>query len=883
MALALTILCMGSLPGQPTKEVAGSAEGKPAKQAPEIQSRQTGRAADLLEKMTLEQKVGQLFMAWILSEEKGQESNRQYLRELVKKGMVGGVILSNGTQAEARGLIQDLQKFAPQPLLIAADFEMGLDKRLTDAPHLGTAMLLGATGSSSLAMQVGQYIGHHGRSLGFHLALAPVLDVNNNPDNPIINLRSFGEDPQLVARLGKAMIQGIQQEGMLATAKHFPGHGDVDKDSHKDLPTVTSSLERLNAMELLPFRAAIDSGVRVIMSAHLAVPSLTGDDTPASLSAKVLQGLLREKMDFNGLVISDGLDMQGVRQELDDGQIAVQALLAGNDILLMPPKLGTAHAAVVQAVRDGQVSEEHLDAAVLRILRCKESLEYRKSDLPPPPDAEQLAKELCRRGITLVQDKMALIPVQKAKLQILHLHDAEKSATVDVQDVLSQCANADPLLVAMHFKVRKYANNSSIPPMWSPVIAKIRQHPRAMVIAMGNPYLLREMPEVSTYLCCFDDGQRMQDAVTQAILGKASITGRMPVSIPGHCQVGDGLSRYVKEEGQQQGESDTDLELQKQVRQLLQKAIQDRIFPGAVALVSRRGQMITQVASGRFSYAANSPPVDLSTSYDLASLTKVCATLPLALHFLENGKLSLQQKVSSLLPEFSGAEKSKVSMHHLLTHRSGLPAGAKLYLQQRGKANVLAALYQVPLVAEPGSQQIYSDLGPMLLMACLEKVGGQDFASMVQDKVFAPLHMSDACFGQVGKPLKAPPTEDCPWRHKVLRGEVHDENAYAMGGVSAHAGMFASAKDVARIGQYFLGGGSAFWQQHPDLLFQPYKDGFGHFGFTGTMLICVPRHDLCLVLLSNRVHPSRAASQHEAVRRAFYDLVMTRFQSREGL
>ena len=384
-------------------------------------------AESLLRSMTLEQKAGQLFMSWILSNDEDQGVARRQMHAWIREVGLGGVVLSLGSALQAQALIADLQGVSKVPLLVAGDFEGGVSFRLTGTTNMGNQMLVGATGLSRLAREMGRVAGEEGRALGFHWSFSPVVDVNVNPRNPIINVRSFGADPGTVARMGVACIEGIQGAGLIACAKHFPGHGDVDSDSHLVMPTIPGDRERLERVELLPFRAAVNGGVGSIMTAHLAVPGLGEDPSvPATLSPKILTELLRDDMGFQGIVVTDALDMGGVGGELEPGEVSVRALIAGSDMLLMPPDPVAARDAVVAAVRSGRVPPARLDEAVGRLLRAKERLGLfsrtrRAGDWRQVVASRgnlAVAEEIARRGVTLVKDDGGLLPLSGRGLMI---------------------------------------------------------------------------------------------------------------------------------------------------------------------------------------------------------------------------------------------------------------------------------------------------------------------------------------------------------------------------------------------------------------------------------------------------------------------------------
>ena len=882
--------------------------------------------------LTLEQKVGQLFMAWALSSG-GDSSDRQVLLEQVREGKLGGVVISTGTMGDARRLVAALQRAASVPLLIAADFETGLTMRLSDAPHLGNGMLLGATGSSHLAFEVGRATGLEGQVLGVQMVFAPVLDVNINPSNPIINVRSMGEDPALVARLGAAQIRGME-EYIIATAKHFPGHGDVAADSHLVLPTVPGDRARLEAVELLPFRSAVDAGVGGVMTAHLMLPAL--DQTvPATMSRRILTGLLREEMGFEGIIVTDALNMGGVSASMTPEEAAVRALQAGADLLLMPPDLDAATEKVVAAVRSGEVSSERLDQAVRRLLEAKERRVRIGAAADPlvglPPATwdthRELGQKIARRGLTLVRDNAGLLPLRPgAEVFVLDVADesgrfgdhlvggllgsgmrvAHRRLNPDsdqetLSSVMAAAASAETLVVGIHTRVRAFSGEVGLPPTLIAVARALEEHPRGIAVSFGDPYLVRAFPSVSTYICAYDQGELIESAVAEALTGRAPITGRLPVSIPGLAQVGDGLSSFLSAADAAPADQGLAPDLSPRIREFLRGEVARGAFPGAVALVSRRGQVLARVAVGQETYAEDAPAVTVDTRYDLASLTKVCATLPAMALLMERGGLHLEDKLSKWVPEFIGEGKEAVTLRHVMVHSSGLPAHRPFYRDLEGKAAVVAAAAGTDLEYLPGEKYLYSDLGLILLMAVVEKASGTTLDRLLATDVYPRLGV-EAQFALGNEALAAVPTEEDSWRGRLVRGQVHDENAFAMGGVSGHAGLFATADDVARIGNLFLGGGGGLISpalsrritrrdgllegSGRTLLFGGYTPGssggsmlspraFGHTGFTGTSLWCDPATDLCLVLLTNRVHPTRDNSKITAARRGFADLVMS--------
>lgn len=897
-------------------------------------------AEDLLARLSLDHKAGQLFMSWSLSRGEGKDTGENHVRLLqwVQEAGLGGVILSLGTVDEAATLIPKLQAAAAVPLLLAGDFEGGVWFRLRGACELGNQMLVGATGSPELAEAMGRITGDEAKALGFHFVFGPVLDVNSNPQNPIINVRSFGEDPELVATLGSAFARGVRQAGLLPCGKHFPGHGDVDTDSHLALATVPGDAARLRAVELRPFAAAAKDGLEAVMTGHLAVPGLGEElDVPATLSRRILGGVLREELGFRGLIVTDALEMKGVQNALPPAEVAVQALLAGADILLMPPDPLAARAAVVEAVRSGRVPMARLDDAVLRILRAKAKVGLLAGGGAVAPDWRQqidtkpsaaVADRIAERGLTLVRDRGGNLPLHTetaGETLLVTLLDQDEgegkvfaaavgnvtaakplrlsgaSSAAEVAAVAAQVAASQRVVLALHVKVREYQGGIGLPPVLRPVVDALRMDQRVVGVSFGNPYLVQHLPAIDTWLCAYVSTARTERAAAAALRGQASILGRLPVTIPGVAAAGSGCSVYAS--NQSSTGAELAAELPTQLQQLLAGAVADGAFPGAVCLVARHGVRFAAVAAGTLGAAAEEPAMAVDTRFDLASLTKVMATTPAILRLVATGKLSLDDPVARWVPAFTGTGKERVTVRHLLAHQGGLPAYERYYRTLQGKAAILAAVAAEGLMTEPGTGPVYSDLGFMLLMMVVESCSGEEFVRFVDREVLTPFGLRHAGWAPTAGAalLGAAPTELDARRGGIVRGFVHDENAFAMGGVSGHAGLFATGADVLEYGITWLGGGRGVLPR--DLVelalapagigndatrglgFQRLQSGtwagstvppgtFGHTGFTGTSLWCCPRHDLCVVLLTNRVHPTRVNNKIQSVRTAVHDLVL---------
>jgi beta-N-acetylhexosaminidase len=543
-------------------------------------------------------------------------ANWQRVAALVDHERVGGFVMSIGSPIETAVKLNELQRRSRVPLLVGADYEAGAGFRTSGGYFLpngiflggGTyfprQMALGASRDSALAFEQGRITAIEGRAVGVHMAFTPVLDVNNNPGNPVIGPRSFGEDPALVASLGAAMISGLQTNGMLATAKHFPGHGDTDQNSHLSITEVNASRSRLDTVELPPFRRAIASGVAAIMTFHGVVPALDTSPLPATLSPTVMTGLLRRELGFNGLLITDALDMngvlarvrptgqattiQGVYGAVDSpglAEVVKLAVIAGNDVLLMPQDPAVAIDAVVAGVAENRFSQARVDSSVRRILKHKHALGLhvqrevnvsRTREVVGVPAHLEIADRVAQRGITLAKDSMRLVPLTggaarprvlsvtiapRADLGAGSTFDAElrrgadvRSVWIDPADPASNMTRLVTLADSVEFVVvGSYLGQGTVVATTTVGAALIemlhslaRRNARTMVVAFGNPYFLQQVPFAPTYLIAWSGFVPSQRAAARALLGTSDITGRLPISIPPALRLGAGEQRAAR-------------------------------------------------------------------------------------------------------------------------------------------------------------------------------------------------------------------------------------------------------------------------------------------------------------------------------------------------
>jgi beta-N-acetylhexosaminidase len=915
-----------------------------------------------LRKMTDDEKIGQLLFTTYHGSftSTDAEAYRKMMHD-VDDLHVGGFI--NITQMSPLGIIKSqayptavltnqLQSRSKLPLLIGADFERGTAMRLDEGTSFPTAMALAAAGNPADAHTMGKITTLEARAVGIHWIYAPVSDVNNNPGNPIINTRSFGEDPQRVAEYVAEFVRGVEENGGLATAKHFPGHGDTAADSHIDLPVIRADKDRLEHLELIPFRSAIAAGVGSIMTGHLSIPALEPDpNTPATLSKNVLTGLLRDELHFEGLVVTDAMDMGGITTRFAPGEAAVRAVLAGADALLMPPVPDAAFEALQEAVKSGRISQERLNASVRRILQAKARLELNRNKLVDlnainekfgRAPWQQEAQQISDRGVTLLRDNAKLLPLDSAKpARALLLafyadpepypgEDLERELRLRFDSVTTLRADTrfvkaatlklppadsyDVAILALFVRVSDRKGNVDIPAEQLELAQQIFHAGKPVItVGLGSPYLIENFPQAETWLAAFGISDVAQISIARALFGQIPIAGHLPVTIPGvDLKAGFGIPRPADPDTVQPMDASGDREL-RPAYQVIEKAIADKAFPGATLAVGYEGKVAVR-AFGKLSYDPQAPEVSAQTKYDIASLTKVVATTTLVAKLAEGDfpvTLDLDAKIERYLPEWGlnpqqKEWRSQVTVRHLLTHTSGLPPFKEYWRTSKSKQGTLTKIFAEPLEYQPGAKEVYSDLGIILMAEIIERLTGRTLDDLSKAYIFDPLKMSNTMFRPPKKLwAEIAPTEiDNNLRHRLVQGEVHDENAFAIGGVSGHAGLFSTAADLAAFCQMLLDGGSYAHQRilrratvaqftTPQRLSSgtrtlgwavPTEGGssghffsahsFGHTGFTGTSIWIDPDRQLFVVLLTNRVNPTRDNPKMTQVRPTLHDAVM---------
>ena len=1011
--LVLLLIASGACDG-PAPD-SGGAEGsfEPALYD-ELDARASTWVDETLASLSLRERIAQLVVPWIPGAyASSSDASFRTLERWVEEEGIGGVVISIGSPHSYASLLNRLQNASRVPLLVTADFENGgPGMRVNHSYALPTllpqgggtsfppTMAFGAIGDPAFAYEYGRITAVEARALGVHLNFAPVLDVNSNPENPIINTRAFGEDPEAVAQLGAAYIEGARAGGVLTTAKHFPGHGDTRTDSHIELPVVTADRGRLEAMELVPFRRAVSAGVDAVMTAHVAVPAILGGDVPATLSPFFLTELLREDMGFDGLVFTDALRMGAISRGYGAGEAAVLALEAGSDVLLVPEDVGEAIDAVEVAVRTGRVARERIDRSVRLLLAAKARVglhDRRTVDIAAVADVAGSARHLtfadlaAERSVTLVRDRDGLVPlpagargrvvsVTYARDQDLvagrefdrvaaHFADGFRSLRLDegsdpaaYQAVQTAARDADVVLLNVYVPPFAGAGSVAVPDALRDMVRELSARGALVVSSFGNPYSLSAFDDLGSYLIAWGSHEVSQRAGAFALMGAAEISGTLPISIPPDHAAGDGLRREAlpeptavreavmavpswvvqplefvtaaraADDGQEAQGQISPLEgdpaeagmsaavLQALDRRIL-AAIADSASPGAALAIVRHGQLVRLRGYGRLDWDPASAPATPSSIYDMASVTKVMGTTTAAMILVDEGRLDLDAAVVRYLPWWSAGDprKEAVTVRQLLLHRGGLPPFRRFFLEMEGVEAYQQAIAELPLDYAPGDSTVYSDIGMMTVAWAIEEITGQPLDRFLSERVWGPLGMQDTGFSpDSALHARVAPTEiDADYRGVHVRGVVHDENAWAVGGVAGHAGLFSSARDIAVFAAMMLDGGRAgpcdgtpaipcsaprpgtmrvvepstvdgFTRRHDGSASRAtgwdtpsgnssagrFFTGraFGHTGFTGPSVWIDPELDLAVVLLLNRVNPTRENTRHVPLRREIHDL-----------
>lgn len=842
-----------------------------ASQAPEIESTPWARAT--LKQLTLRQKIAQMMVYHMRLDYLSSESQTwQEIERLIASDGIGSLhVWGGGDAASVISVLNEMQNQSEIPILVQADLEYGLRGRFEGGTALPWPMALTATGVPNLAFEAGRITAEEGRALGIHLALTPVVDVNNNPANPIINTRAFSEDPNQVIQYATRFMLGLQSHGMLATAKHFPGHGDTHTDSHTSLATIPTDPERLWNVELKPFQAMIDAGVDLVMVGHLDAGTFQMEPgVPASLSPYWLQDILRKRMGFKGTIITDAMAMGGITNGYSDRYALIQTIKAGSDIIIQNYDYEKSVDYVEEAVLDGLLSEDRIDQSVLRILSLKSKLGLDKNKTVKFADTQKaygrqhngvVATQIMQKAVTLVKDSLEMVPIKASEQETIYIIDVKDRAVdhdmsdvrkqlmmslpqavsyvvdntdspASYHDILTAIPDSAQVIANVFSRVKMNKNRVLLTDIQSDFIKALSaKTDRLLVTSFGTPYLIQSFPEVPSYMVSYSSQKEMQLAVAQAILGKTNISGTLPISIPGIAPRGQGLFRdslpqvsVVPPPTRSRQDARDKLLFHVspeevgsdpgKIMPLVSKALKEHAWPGGVLLAAKDGKIFLHEYFGSHTYAGDRHTYR-GDIFDLASVTKVIATTSAAMKLFEEGKLDLDSSVVSYLPEFTGPDslnselKKTITIRNLLTHTAGMKPFKRFYeMEAPSSEALLDSVFQAELDTLPGKKYKYSDIGLITLGKVIEKLAGTDLNSYTDSVIFNPLAMSVTGYLPEQTLERIVPTEYSEIDSDFIHGYVHDENSHSLGGVTGHAGLFSMALDLARFAQMMLNKGS---------------------------------------------------------------------------
>tara|TARA_B100001758_G_scaffold80994_1_gene68678 strand:- start:1142 stop:4066 length:2925 start_codon:yes stop_codon:yes gene_type:complete len=900
-----------------------------------------------LNKLTLRQKIAQMMVFRMNMKFINFDSEEwKEIENLLSSDGIGIVHIWFGEAGSALTILNQMQKQSKIPLLVEADIESGLGRRYSGAVTLPPMMAIAATGDVKNAYKAGMVSAEESRSVGIHFNLAPVVDVNNNPKNPIINTRSFGEHPDSVNLYSKEFIRGLKDYGMLTTAKHFPGHGDTETDSHSALAQIPSDSSRLWSIELPPFANAIKSDIDAIMVAHVNAPDYQENaDEPATLSNFWINDILKDSLGFEGVVITDAMGMGGIIKNYSDSYALIATIKAGSDIIIQNNKMKESIDLVEQAVLNNIIKESRIDSSVLKILKMKQKIGLHQDRfinidqthrMMGKKENFEIAEEIASKSLTIVKNNNNILPLSPdydEEIYVIDLYDGPNNHTESIltkklrqskRKIKSfQIDKSDSLAIANYIIdeipkdrivfVNAFANpvewkdNIFLPKVEADLIKKLTLRTKRLIVtSFGSPYLIQDFPDTPVYICAYKGSSIMQNAVADLLMGKNGASGILPVSIPEIADRGTGLTLKPVPWDQKENMPEPATKLIRirseeigvninPIKNLLEQAVRDTAFPGGVILAAKDGNIFLHEAVGYHTYSKRKA-ISKGNIFDLASITKVVSTTSALMNLIEEGKLNLDDKVVRYVPEFIGKQKKyfdqkrNTTIRNLITHKGGLPPFKQYFKMEGTYQSRLDSVFNTEPVTGLNDSTIYSDVGLIVLGKVVESVAKKSLSAYVDSVIFNPLGMSSTFYNPpLSKFNRIVPTENSIFHKKLIKGFVHDENAFSLNGVAGHAGLFSTAKDLAIFSQMMLNEGRYGWKRilnentikeftskSNNTSGASYGLGwdtpsgkssggiylsdnsFGHTGYTGTSIWIDRENQMFVILLTNAVHPNRS-------------------------
>ena len=823
----------------------------------------------IYQSMSLDQKIGQLFTPMVFS--KKDEDHFDEIKNLIEKYYIGGIIFSLGSPFKQSQWLNEFQSISKVPLMISMDAEWGVAMRLDSVLAFPWSMTLGAIKDNTVIRRIGQRMGEQERILGVHMSYAPVLDINTNPENPIIGNRSFGEDPKRVADKGVALMKGHHDAGILTSGKHFPGHGDTAKDSHKTLPTVSFDRFRLENTEIYPFKKAIEQGLSSIMTAHLNVPALTFSSDPTSLSYALVTKYLRQNIGFNGLAVTDALNMKGAVPSNSNNNIDLLALLAGNDVLLISQDIPQGIEKIKNAYDNLPIVKRRVEESVKKILKAKykvgltEKITIETNNLQARLNTRKdtlLIEEAYSKSITLIKNDNQLLPLDpqttyahiklgdyQSDIFEAHLRDYVNIKTVKsstIEQALDSLKDIKKVIISYHRSNRSPFLSPDFSKKDIELIQAIAREHELILNLFVNPYPLIDLGDLSTVdalVLSYQNSPISQKISADLMNGHGTFMGSLPVSISDQFPVGTGISFEPNEINKRicMIEKGFDPDRLTEIDHFAQRVIDSSMTPGMQILVAKSGEIIYHKSFGHHTYDKKIK-VENHHLYDLASLTKITATLPLIMREVDLNSFGLDTPLEDFMPELKGSNKSNLSVKEVLSHyarltpwipfyketldekgqqlrkfyrnrhkfRYDIPVAQDLYLRSNFNQIIEKQVIESPLL--DSLYYRYSDLPFYLFKNYFERKYKKPLDELAHEFLYEPLGLERTLFNPwkvISKNEIVPSEIDNYFRHRELRAYVHDMGAAMQGGVGGHAGLFSNAEEVYKIMQMYLQKGKA--------------------------------------------------------------------------
>ncbi len=764
--------------------------------------------------MTEDERIGQLFMIRAHSD-KGSEHEKGVER-LIKDYHVGGLCFFQGTPEKQVDLVNRYQALSSNvPMMISMDAEWGLGMRFkSDALSYPKQLMLGAIQKNSLLYEMGREVARELRRVGAHINFAPVVDVNNNPDNPVINDRSFGEDRYNVTAKSYMYMKGMQDNKVMACAKHFPGHGDTNVDSHYDLPQILHSRERLDSIEMFPFQVLSQHGIQSMMVAHLFIPAIDNvSNRPTTLSKKAITGILKGTMNYKGLIFTDGLGMKGVTKHHTPGELEVKALKAGNDVLLLPQNTPAAYKKIKEGMKDGSLDSLMVFEKVKKILAAKYDLGLTsftpiqklgvRADVTGPR-SQMMKRKLIKNALTLVRNKEETIPFQdlpKKKMASLAIGVSQPTTFQDYLEkynnikhyrtdksvsnnasLLSLLKDYDEVVVSLHDMSSSSSKGFGIHSGAINFISQLQNEANITLVVFGNPYSLKYFDSVETVLNCYNEDPITQEIAAQALFGAIPISGRLPITASEKSKFGDGVDTPTLRRLQYDVPESVGMDryVLAHIDTIAQEALDKKATPGLQILVAKSGKVVYHKAYGYHTYDKKRK-VKKTDIYDVASVTKVAATTLSLMKLVDDGKISIEHPISNHLNGCLGTNKSSMKIKDIIAHHAGLKAWIPFYEEtitkskkpsskyykksQEGKfkVKVTEKLFMdenyIPTIwkeiydseLRSNTNYKYSDLGFYLMAKMIQEKTGKSIDQFAQEQFYLPLGLGRTVYNPLEK------------------------------------------------------------------------------------------------------------------------------------